>query len=502
MAERLRKNKRIWLVIAAVEILLIGMMGFLYIRREPVAISFTQDDLVYDSGEQGFYLDASSESIRISSPEFTLPKGMYTVTLQYEYFGTVSMNVIYADERLVPSLSGNIQSRSNGVSTCDFKVSYDDRPMKVYGSLNGDVTEECYLLIQGITITDSPVAKANFLLLSAAKLLLLDLILLCVFYWKRLTQNQERWRELKFLVLLIFFESIPLFIDYLPWKWHDLPFHLMRIEGLREGLQSGMFPVRIQPAWLNGHGYAVSIFYGDLFLYIPAVLRMFGISIQSCYQFYVFLVNTATVFVAYYCFSKMSDRKTGMICAMLYSMNIYRMTCLYVRAAVGEYTAMLFLPILLYGFWKVYTLPEESREHGKSWISIAFGFTGLIMTHMITCEFVALFTALTCIILWKRTFRKKTFLTLAKGAGAMILLNLWFLVPFLDYMQEGMYVLNDPEQFIPFQLDEMGCFPAQIFMNTYNVLGSSVKHDMGIIEEMSMSPGISLLLVLAAWAVL
>ena len=50
MAERLRKNKKIWLVIAAMEILLVCLAGFLYSRREPVELSFTQDDLVYFSG--------------------------------------------------------------------------------------------------------------------------------------------------------------------------------------------------------------------------------------------------------------------------------------------------------------------------------------------------------------------------------------------------------------------------------------------------------------------
>ena len=499
MAERLRKNKRIWLVIAAVEILLVCLAGFLYSRRAPVEISFIQDDLVYDSGEPGFYLDTTSSSTRISTPEFTLPRGMYTVTIQYEFSGTVVMGVDYVDGRLVPSPSGSIQSRSTGISTCDFKVSYNNRPMQAYGRLRGDATEGCYILIRNITITDSPVAMENFLFQIVTAFLLLDLILLCALYWNRLTQNRERWREVKLLAILILFGSIPLFIDYLPSGGHDIAFHLMRIEGIREGLQSGMFPVRIQPGWLDGHGYAASIFYGDLFLYIPAVLRMFGVSIQACYQFYVLLVNTATVFAAWYCFTKMSDRKTGMICAVLYSLNIYRMACLYIRAAVGEYTAMIFLPILLYGFWKVYTLPEESREHKKSWITIAFGFTGLVMTHMITCEFVALFTVLICIILWKRTFQKRTFFTLAKAAIALALLNLWFLVPFLDYMQNGTYLLNDPNAYAAFRIDERAAFPAQIFMNTYDVLGGSVKHSMGISGEMPMTPGAALLLVLAAW---
>ncbi|HJA92878.1 MAG TPA: hypothetical protein H9717_07140 [Candidatus Eisenbergiella merdipullorum] len=502
MAERLRENKKIWLAIAAVEILVICLAGFFYSRRKPVEIAFTQNDLVYDSGEPGFYLDTTTSSSLISTPAFTLPKGMYTVTLQYEYEGLAIMNISYVDGRMVSNVSGNIQAGNTGISTCDFKVRYNNRPVQVNGRLRGDAQEGSYLLIREIKITDSPVALANFLFRIVMAFLLLNLLLVFALYWSRLTQNKVKWRETKQLALLILFGSIPLFIDYLPDGAHDISFHLMRIEGIREGLQSGMFPVRIQPGWLNGHGYAVSIFYGDLFLYIPAILRMFGISIQTCYQFYVLLVNAATVLVSYFFFSRMSDRQTGMFCAALYSLNIYRLTCLYSRAAVGEYTAMIFLPMLLYGFWSVYTREEDSEEYKNSWIIIALGFTGLILTHMITCEMAALFIVILCAVLWKRTFRKKTFLTLVKAAVALCLLNLWFLVPFLDYMKNGVYVLNASDSYAAFRIDERAAFPAQLFMNTYDVRGMSTGHDAGIISEMPQTPGIALLLVLVSWFLL
>lgn len=501
MIEKLRENKKIWLIIAAAEILLMCLAGFFYSRREPVDISFTQDDLLYDSGEPGFYIDTTTGS-QVSSPEFTLPRGMYTVTIQYEYEGLAVMNISYTDGRLVPNLSGDIQTTTSGVSVCDFKVNYGDRPMKVNGRMRGDAWDGCYLLIREIHITDSPVAMRNFLFQIALGIFILDLLLLLVLYRERLTQDKTKWREAKILILLIAFSSIPLLVDYIPAESHDIAFHLMRIEGVREGLQRGMFPVRIQPNWLGGHGYATSIFYGDLFLYIPAIIRMFGVPIQTCYQFYILLVNTATVFASYYCFSRMSNRRTGMLCAMLYTLNIYRLTCLYTRAAVGEYTAMIFLPILLYGFWKVYTKPEGSKEHGKSWLTIAFGFTGLVLTHMITCEIAALFTVLLCVVLWKKTFHKKTFLTLAKAAVALLLLNLWFLVPFLDYMQSGVYLLNASDSYTAFRIDERASFPAQLLVNAYDVTGDSTRHEVGMIDEMPQTPGVALLLVLAAWFIL
>ena len=503
MAERLRKNKKIWLVIAAMEILLVCLAGFLYSRREPVELSFTQDDLVYDSGEPGFYIDTTGG--RITTPEFTLPKGMYTVTIQYEYEGPAIMNVSYTDGRMVPDFSGDIQTRSSGTSTCDFKVRYGNRPMQVNGRLRGDAWEGCYLLVRGITITNSSLALRNYVFCLLLYLLFFDIVAIVVLfrnYLGSLSLWQGEYGQIsRGLILLVLVSSIPLMVGYLIGG-HDFAFHLMRIEGIKAGLQSGAFPVKIQPNWLNGHGYAVSVFYGDLLLYVPAILRIFGISIQSAYNFYVLMINTATVFVAYYCFARISTPKAGLIATALYSLNIYRLTCIYTRSAVGEYSAMVFLPLILYGLWKVYMLPEGSREHRNSWVAIAAGYTGLIVTHMISCEMAVFFTVLGCLLLWRKTFRFKNFKVLFTSVIAILLLNIWFLVPFLDYMVSGVYNLNSPDAYAAYRLDERTTFPAQLFMNEYAETEGAHSFSSGAVEEMPQTIGAAFFLIVAIWFVI
>lgn len=153
------------------------------------------------------------------------------------------------------------------------------------------------------------------------------------------------------LLLIIAFASYPVF-SYFLYNTHDISFHLLRIQGLKEGLLSGQFPVRIQPNWLNGYGYGVSVFYGALFLYVPAFLTLIGFQIQTAYKVYILLVNTATCLIAYYCFRKVfADDKAGVLASLLYTLAPYRLTNLYIRAAVGEYTAMVFLPLIFYGLF-------------------------------------------------------------------------------------------------------------------------------------------------------
>ena len=55
----------------------------------------------------------------------------------------------------------------------------------------------------------------------------------------------------------------------------DTIFHMNRIEGIKEGLLAGQFPVRIHGYQLNGYGFASGIFYPDIFLYFPAIVFSF-----------------------------------------------------------------------------------------------------------------------------------------------------------------------------------------------------------------------------------
>lgn len=505
MLSRLKNTKILWCCLIIAELLILCIAGLVYSRREVIELNYDQDELLYNNGDSGFYLDNSSDYSYVATPEITLPKGLYTMTAQYECArGDIGskMDIQYVDGQYDTDVGGNISiSYSNGVN-CDFRVKYDNRPLIVRGRLTGDAADGDYILIRNISITTSAAAMRNFLFKIAAFFCIADLLLWLCFYCfdkEKRRIDEETGFYIKALLLLILFSSIPLMVNFLWLNAADLRFHLTRIEGLRQGLQNGTFPVKIQSYWLNDHGYAVSVFYGDILLYIPAVLRIFGVSIQAAYQFYVLIINAATILIAYHCFSHMSSKKTGLICTILYTLNIFRLYDVYSRAAVGEYTAIVFMPLVLYGMWKVYMLPEDSKAHERSWITITAGCTGIFLSHMISTEMTALIVILAAIVFWKKTFRKKNLLVFIKAAAATVLLNLWFLVPFLDYMAGGTYVINNIDSYAAYKLEEKGGFLAQLFMNDYSVIGATKRAGMGASEDMPRTVGAALMAVLAVW---
>lgn len=501
-AIKIKSSKALWLFLIAAQLLILCVSGFLYSRREGVELEFTQDDLIYNNGDEGFYLDKSYAYSYIATPEITLPKGLYALKVQYERSRQVAttIEVCYSDEQYGYNASGKlVLSDANEVST-DFMVKYSDRPMQVRGRLTGDAADGDYILIRNAAIVPSAVGMRNFLFKIAAFFLIADLLVWLYFMKDRFSISADGLTAIKVVILLIALNSIPLMVDFI-WRGPDLIFHLTRIEGLKEGLLSGMFPVKIQPNWLSGHGYAVSAFYGDVLLYIPALFRIFGVSIQASYQFYILLVNAITVLIAYGCFSKMGGHRTGLVCSIIYSLNIFRLYDVYGRAAVGEYTAMAFIPLVLYGFWCVYMLPEDSDRHRKSWIPICFGCTGIFLSHIITTEITAFFILITVIAFWKKTFRKANITVLLKAAAALVCINLWFLIPFLDYMAGGSYVINNTKAYTEYRLEDRGGFLAQFFMNDYSVLASSNRASNGTAGDLPCTVGLSAMSVLAVWII-
>lgn len=275
---------------------------------------------------------------------------------------------------------------------------------------------------------------------------------------------------------------------------HDLSFHLNRIEGLAQGLAAGQFPVRIHPFWLHGNGYAVGVFYGDLFLYIPAVLRLLGVPLQTAYQFYVFLVNLATAVVSWWCARRMlGDEATAVACSALYTLSAYRMIDICTRAAVGEYTALVFVPLIAYGLWQILRQPDGARARPLLWLPAAVGYAGLVQTHLLTTEMAGAFTLLLCLVFVRRVFRRNTFFPLVKVVAAALLASAWYLVPFLDYMR-GDFKVHTAGQYGG--VGRMAAFPAQLFGLLYDagtdLLATNL--DQGSVREMAIGAGTAVLL--------
>lgn len=250
-------------------------------------------------------------------------------------------------------------------------------------------------------------------------------------------RDWERWKEWGIMAGAGLLLTMPYASSFL-MEGDDLEFHLERIRGLAEALQSGQFPVRINPDFIVGYGFSSPMMYPELFLYIPAALYLLNVSLSMSYKLLMLWINLATAGIGYYSFRNIMDSdRFGVICALFYLANPYRLMNMYHRAAVGEVLAQIFLPLLFLGMYELLC-----RNYKKWWIS-AVAATGIIQSHILSVEMSLLFVLLALFIavfpLWKNEWGKRIFAAVKAGT-AVIGLNLWFLIPFLDHFGDNYYI--------------------------------------------------------------
>ena len=299
------------------------------------------------------------------------------------------------------------------------------------------------------------------------------------------------------LVLLLLFSSLPLLQDAM-LSSGDLGYHMLRMMGIKDGILAGQFPVRIAPKWQQGYGYASSIFYGETLLYVGALFRLIGFSYITSYRLFLLFINALTILIAYYSFRKIfEDRYIGFLCTVLYTLSVYRLSKTFICGSLGETFGILFLPLIAYGFYRVFTQDIANKEYRYSWIPLTIAFTGLVQSHLLTGEQVGAFTILLCLILIKKVFRKETLCSLANTVIYSVLLSAWFLVPFADYMLRGDFTIQHVSgrtiQYRGLYLPNM---LFTFFRNGYNVFYA----DNGMAESQPMGMGIALTVALLLWA--
>ena len=441
-----------------------------------------------DSGE--WYVDEESagKGIVLYGPYMYLEKGDYTVEVDYECTQDNYMDV-HANGSSEYLLSGNVPlSRISTHKTFTFRLEeeVDDFEIRVgYEGIG-------FLKVNEITLYKN----ANEIRRAAFLLSMCILMALCAYLkWDVILANRER---IAWILLTAVMATAPMLVDGFCYG-HDGRFHMLRIEGVAQELLNGQFPVRMQGMWMEGYGYPVSIYYGDILLYLPAIMRIIGFSVSAAYKSYVFLVNLGTVVIAQLCFERITgDRKASCIGAAAYTFAMYRLVNMYVRTALGEYTAQMFLPVILLAVCNIYMQKPEKQDAEKDSIKnallLALGMTGLIQTHLISVAMVGILLVILAIVLYRTTFTKRTMLTYLR-AGIMTLgINMFFIVPFVDYyINVPVRVMHEGEEELVKAIEHKGAYIGQYFMLYQNATGGA-KYNVS--DRMGLTPGIVLMLAL------
>ena len=448
----LRKSKAA-MVLLAVELAIIGFTLAQAVQPaanyeimpdqwEVIAKNATID---YDEeGRIGAVEPAEEESI-LRTSQLRLSAGHYKIEADYNFVPTQNKDeqeshagvYFMADDAMVVTGERELFAVGRTHDTVVLNVRYTNKTIRLVAYDGGGV-----FTLGKVTIQQDRVYAWVRVLGWLLAAFFLDLLLLLFLPTSPLAIRNADLRGCLFLLGgAVLLASMPVLMQGVGIFGDDIHFHLSRIDAIAQGLKSGQFPVRIYSQAKNGYGYAPSLFYGELCLYFPAVLRTLGVSVQLSYHLYVLAVQMLTAGIAFYSFRQMfSHNKTALLGSVLYLLNPYRLQNLYWRAAVGEYTAMAFLPLIPAALCLLYGKKEPTKKQaGVACTEMVIAFGMLLQTHMISLEIMVLATAVFCLFHLRRTFSRCVLFVWLKSVAIVLLLNLWFLLPFLEIMGSGIY---------------------------------------------------------------
>lgn len=316
--------------------------------------------------------------------------------------------------------------------------------------------------------------------------------------------SEKKPRILKTAVILLMI-ALTAFIPYLLTgikPGHDFTYHFLRIEGLVNELREGQFPVYMESMWIGDHGYPVSLYYCDIFLYFPAALRLMGYSVNAAYKIFVFSINLLTALLAFVSFRKIFRKESiSFVLAFVYTCAPYRLIDIYVRSAVGEFCALTFLPLICSGFYGIcVTEPSGAERKLKPYIpcilDLSFGMTGVFLSHMLTTELTLILLLFLAVLFCRKLIKPARLLSVVLAAVNTLIMSLIFLVPFADfYLNNETQLKMGIERVIP-AIQAQGVQPGELFLFTKDIFGGGANNGMEF--RMYLSIGLTLMMSLSA----
>lgn len=453
-------------------------------EEEELAYTYTGEDLML----MGKYEEGSSA---LRTEYMSLEQGVYQIRVWSVTGENQEMSVeLCCDGEAYGSLKTNAVTVFSNDEYIDFEVYLSYKIQSAY--LDFHFSNMNALNIQRVDVVKTNMGNRIALFCTLLLWVVLDGLVIIrrkILAGKITKEQQIVFWSLTGCVLVAFY---PYMTDYY-YIGADTLFHWGRVAFLKDTLLHGVdLPIRVHDTWLYDHGYAVPMFYGDLMITIPAVLMLIGFSLMTAYKCFVLVVIIMTAYISYYSLRKCTKSAyAALFGSMIYLLSPYYIFNIYSRSAVGEMTAMAFLPLIFCGVYLLYTEDICSEEYKKYKWYIILGMTGALQCHIISTELTVMLMGSICLCFWKKTFRKQTFLQLAEAVGIVLVINAWFWVPLIYMMgNESLYLRSLPQS----EIQERGLLFASFFQMLPNK--GSAQIGMYQCEPVHVGAGSIMLLIL------
>lgn len=185
-------------------------------------------------------------------------------------------------------------------------------------------------------------------------------------------------RDLLYLTLIFIASlsiSLPLFKGHFLCS-SDYAGTLMRLLSMKQCLGHGQWIVRWVPDLYRGYGYPVFNFYPPVFYALGTLIANLGAGIVAGVNLSLFIFFFLSGCAMYLFACEFWGKEGAFVSALAYLFAPYHIVDLYVRTAAAETAAFVFLPLILWSFYK-----SQQRSNKRYMVFSALSVAGLLLTH-------------------------------------------------------------------------------------------------------------------------
>ncbi|MCR4658528.1 MAG: hypothetical protein K5770_20205 [Lachnospiraceae bacterium] len=392
------------------------------------AFDLAETDMKTASYEDGFIrAEASGDDYSLATKPFILPAGDYIIELSYS-----------ADVPSVMAVQGNndcVFDMELSETGGEQRTVFDDRLRLPNGTDRGKLKlylqEEGPVCIYNIVIHSVVHIYRDYHFITALAFLISVILMICIIKFNDFKLSGAEYGYLAVLAAVFLVINIPYLKMGMLYNI-DTQAHLKRIEGIMQGIRDKQLPVVIGPNYANQYG-ELEVLNPDLFLYIPALLRLLNVSVPTAYNFYMILVNLAAAVSALVCAQRLfGSIRWGIAASVVYLAEPFRLyVMLKLGAGAGMGTAMIFLPFVITGIYEVLF------HKGSRWKYLAVGLWGIACSHVMSLAMALIFVLIYTVVNIKKLKEKEVFSSIIKAVVLFTVLSAGTLAPFLGYYFKG-----------------------------------------------------------------
>lgn len=160
------------------------------------------------------------------------------------------------------------------------------------------------------------------------------------------------------VVLLSLLAAGPAFQAGYWWGAHDARHHVYFLYEFDVAIRSGVLWPRWSPDFAFGYGYPFFNIYGPLASILGEAFHLVGLDLVNAVKAVFVLSLVASGLSMYGCARRFFGPQAGLVAGVSYVFLPYHLANVYVRAALAESLAMVWLPLLFWGFYATVMRPR------------------------------------------------------------------------------------------------------------------------------------------------